>query len=197
MDPAHETLVEQAAQSVHVVALLAAIRRGEPGAADQLFNLLYPDLRQMAHARLRRSGRLTLLDTTGLVHEAYLRLFKARSLEASDRAQFMAYAARVMRSVVVDFVRRRAADRRGGDVVHVGLEESAAAMADPREREVVRIDEALEELAAIDERLVRVVEMRYFAGMTEEQVADSLGLSRRSVTRDWEKARLFLAAALD
>jgi RNA polymerase sigma factor (sigma-70 family) len=79
----------------------------------------------------------------------------------------------------------------------VEIEESAVAGADPREREVVRIDEALEELAAIDERLVRVVEMRYFAGMTEVQVAEALGLSRRSVTRDWEKARLFLAAALD
>lgn len=197
MDPAHETLVEQATQGVQVVALLAAIRRGESGAADKLFSLLYTDLRRMAHARLRRSGHLTLLDTTGLVHEAYLRLFKVGTLEAGDHGQFMAYAARVMRSVVVDFVRRRAADRRGGDVVHVGLEESAVAVADPREREVVRIDEALEELAAIDERLVRVVEMRYFAGMTEEQVADALGLSRRSVTRDWEKARLFLAAALD
>ena len=197
MDAGHETLVEQPTQGGHVVALLAAIRRGESGAADELFSLLYPDLRKMAHARLRRSGHLTLLDTTGLVHEAYMRLFKAGTLEAGDRAQFMGYAARVMRSVVVDFVRRRAADRRGGNVVHVGLDESAVAETDPREREVVRIDEALGELAAIDERLVRVVEMRYFAGMTEEQVADALGLSRRSVTRDWEKARLFLAAALD
>jgi RNA polymerase sigma factor (TIGR02999 family) len=197
MDPAHETLVEQPTQGAQVVALLAAVRRGEPAAVDQLFSLLYPDLQKMAHSRLRRSGQLTLLDTTGLVHEAFLRLSKAGSLEAGDRGQFMAYAARVMRSVVVDFVRRRAADRRGGDVVHVGLEESVVAEADPREQEVVRIDEALEELAAIDDRLVRVVEMRYFAGMTEDQVADALGLSRRSVTRDWEKARLFLAAALD
>jgi RNA polymerase sigma factor (TIGR02999 family) len=197
MDSGSETLVEKHTQGGHIVSLLAAIRRGEAGAADRLFSLLYPDLRRLAHARLRRSGHMTLLDTTGLVHEAYMRLFKAGSLEAADRGQFMAYAARVMRSVVVDFVRRRATDRRGGDVVHVELEDSGVASADPREREVVRIDEALEELAAIDERLVRVVEMRYFAGMTEEQVAEALGLSRRSVTRDWEKARLFLAAALD
>ena len=180
-----------------VVELLAAVRRGEPGAADEIFGLLYPDLRQLAHSRLRRSGRLTLLDTTSLVHEAYLRLFKAGTLEADDRGQFLAYAARVMRSVVVDFVRRRAAERRGGNAPHVGLDEEANALSDTREREVMRIDEALEELAAIDARLVRVVEMRYFAGMTEDQVADALGLSRRSVARDWEKARLFLAAALD
>jgi RNA polymerase sigma factor (TIGR02999 family) len=197
MDPVPESLAERHTQGSQIVALLTAVRRGEAGAADQLFSLLYADLRQLAHSRLRRSGRLTLLDTTGLVHEAYMRLFKAGSLEAGDRGQFMAYAARVMRSVVVDFVRRRAADRRGGGVVHLGLDEPSVDLADPREREVVRIDEALEELAAIDERLVRVVEMRYFAGMTEEQVAEALGLSRRSVTRDWEKARLYLATALD
>jgi RNA polymerase sigma factor (TIGR02999 family) len=192
-----DTPIAPQTSGMQVIALLAAARRGESGAADELFCLLYQDLRRMAHSRLRRSGHLTLLDTTGLVHEAYLRLFKAGSIEAGDRAQFMAYAARVMRSVVVDFVRRRAADRRGGDVVHVGIEDDAAGVADPREREVVRIDEALQELAAIDERLVRVVEMRYFAGMTEDQVAEALGLSRRSVARAWEKARLFLAASLD
>lgn len=181
----------------HVVGLLAAVRRGDPSAADELFGLLYPDLRQLAHSRLRRSGSLTLLDTTSLVHEAYLRLFKAGTLEAGDRGQFMAYAARVMRSVVVDFVRRRAADRRGGNAPHIGLDGEADALSDTREREVVRIDEALGELATIDERMVRVVEMRFFAGMTEDEVADALGMSRRSVARDWEKARLFLAAALD
>ena len=195
MDPANESLAQTV--GAQVMALLVAVRRGDAGAVDRLFGVLYPDLRQLAHSRLRRSGHLTLLDTTGLVHEAYLRLFKADSLEAIDRSQFMAYAARVMRSVVVDFVRRRSADRRGGDVVHVDIDDPAVAVADPREREVVRIDEALEELARIDERLVRVVEMRYFAGMTEDQVADALGLSRRSVARDWEKARLFLATTLD
>ena len=195
MDPANESLAPTV--GAQVMALLVAVRRGDAGAVDRLFGVLYPDLRQLAHSRLRRSGHLTLLDTTGLVHEAYLRLFKADSLEAINRSQFMAYAARVMRSVVVDFVRRRSADRRGGDVVHVDIDDPAAAVADPREREVVRIDEALEELARIDERLVRVVEMRYFAGMTEDQVADALGLSRRSVARDWEKARLFLATTLD
>ena len=132
-----------------------------------------------------------------LVHESYLRLFKAGTLEAGDRGQFMAYAARVMRSVVVDFARSRGAERRGGDAIRVELEEGLAEALDPREREVIRIHEALEELATIDERLVRVVEMRYFAGMTEEQVAEALELSRRSVARDWEKARLFLATALD
>jgi RNA polymerase sigma factor (TIGR02999 family) len=197
MDPVNDSSTQRHTIGARVMALLAAIRQGEAGAVDALFGVLYPDLRQLAHSRLRRSGHLTLLDTTGLVHEAYLRLFQTGSLEAVDRSQFMAYAARVMRSVVVDFVRRRSADRRGGGVVHVDIDDQAMAVSDPREREVMRIDEALEELATIDERLVRVVEMRYFAGMTEDQVADALGLSRRSVARDWEKARLFLARVMD
>jgi RNA polymerase sigma factor (TIGR02999 family) len=197
MDPVNESFTQRQTVGARVMALLVAVRGGEAGAVDEIFGVLYPDLRQLAHSRLRRSGQLTLLDTTGLVHEAYLRLFQAGSLEAVDRSQFMAYAARVMRSVVVDFVRRRSADRRGGDVVHVDIEDQAGAVCDPREREVVRVDEALEELARIDERLVQVVEMRYFAGMTEDQVAETLGLSRRSVARDWEKARLFLATVLD
>ena len=100
--------------TARIAALLAAVRRREAGAVDELFGLLYPDLRQLAHARLRSSGRFTLLDTTALVHESFLRLFKAGTLEAGDKGQFMAYAARVMRSVVIDFVRRRGADRRGG-----------------------------------------------------------------------------------
>jgi RNA polymerase sigma factor (TIGR02999 family) len=179
-----------------VTLLLDASRRGDTGAVEQLFDLLYQDLRQLAHSRLRRSGQFTLLDTTGLVHESYLRLFKAGSIEAQDRGHFMGYAAQVMRSIVVDFVRRRSADRRGGDAVHVDLDLAVAQVEDPRDREVLQIHEALQELAKIDARLVQVVEMRYFAGMTEEEVADALNRSVRSVARDWEKARLFLATTL-
>jgi len=179
-----------------VTELLDASRRGDSAAIDQLFNLLYEDMRQMAHARLRRSGNLTLLDTTALVHESYLRLIRAGSIEAQDKAHFMGYAARVMRSIVVDFVRRRSADRRGGVAVRVELDESTPLPADPREREVLQVHEALEKLAAIDQHLARVVEMRYFAGMTEPEVAEALDRSVRSVARDWEKARLFLSANL-
>jgi RNA polymerase sigma factor (TIGR02999 family) len=179
-----------------VTVLLDASRRGDSAALEQLFDLLYQDLRQLAHAKLRRSGQFTLLDTTGLVHESYLRLFKAGSIDACDRGHFMGYAAQVMRSIVVDFVRRRSTDRRGGDVIHVDLDAAGAHVEDAREREVLEIHEALQELSKIDPRLVRVVEMRYFAGMTEEEVADALDRSVRSVARDWEKARLFLATNL-
>lgn len=180
-----------------VTSLLSAIGQGKPEALGKLYALLYPELRRLAHSRVRRSGDMTLLDTTSLVHESYLRFEKSGALQIGDRAQFMAYAAQVMRSVVVDGVRRRQSERRGGDAVHVEfIEETAVAAADPRDDEVMRVHESLEELAAIDARLVQVVEMRYFAGMTESEIAEVLGVTVRTVARDWEKARLFLHASL-
>ena len=180
-----------------VTSLLSAIGQGEQQALGQLYELLYPDLMRLAHSRIRRSGDITLLDTTSLVHESYLRFEKSGALALTDRAQFMAYAARVMRSVVVDAVRRRQAERRGGDAVHVELDESQVMpVADERANEVMRVHESLEELAAVDARLVQVVEMRYFAGMTIPEIAAVLGLAERTVARDWEKARLFLHACL-
>src|SRR5262245_28599991 len=136
-----------------VTELLDASRRGDAAAIDRLFDLLYQDMRQMAHARLRRSGNFTLLDTTALVHESYLRLINAGSIEAKDKAHFMGYAAQVMRSIVVDFVRRRAADRRGGGAAHVELDDAIPLPSDPREREVLQVHEALEQLASIDSHL--------------------------------------------
>ena len=180
-----------------VTALLSAIGQGERDALGELYALLYPELHRLAHARVRRSGDLTLLDTTALLHESYLRFERSGALAIGNRGQFMAYAAQVMRSVVVDVIRRRQSERRGGDAVHVELDEAHAVSApDPRESQVLRVHESLAELAAIDARLVRVVEMRYFAGMTELEIAEALGLAVRTVARDWEKARLFLHACL-
>jgi RNA polymerase sigma factor (TIGR02999 family) len=180
-----------------VTSLLAAIGQGKPDALGELYTLLYPELRRLAHSRVRRSGDMTLLETTSLVHESYLRFEKSGAVAIGERAQFMAYAARVMRSVVVDMVRARHSERRGGDAVHVELDETnVEATPGPREDEVLRVHESLEELAAIDPRLVEVVEMRYFAGMTEPEVAQVLGVGVRTVARDWEKARLFLHACL-
>ena len=179
-----------------VTTLLSEITSGRSQAMGELYALLYPELRRLAHARVRRSGELTLLDTTALVHESYLRFEKTAAVTFRDRAQFMAYAAQVMRSVVVDMVRARQSQRRGGDSAHVELDETQIAAPDPRDSEILRVHESLEELAAIDARLVRVVEMRYFAGMTEAEVAAALGMAVRTVARDWEKARLFLHATL-
>ena len=134
---------------------------------------------------------------TSLVHESYLRLEKSGSVAIGDRTQFMTHAAQVMRSVVVDGVRRRRTERRGGDAVHVALDEANAVSAgDPRESEVLRVHESLGELAAIDPGLVKVVEMRDFSGMTETEIAEVLGLNVRTVARDLEEARLFLHACL-
>ncbi len=155
----------------------------------------YRQLRVLARARLRHGGRETLLDTTALVHEAYLRLAGAGAGLAEQR-RLMAYTSRTMRSVIVDFARKRQAERRGGDVVIVTLTGTLAERQPAAADDIVRVHEALDELAGIDARLAQVVEMRYFAGLSEPQIGQALGISERTVRRDWEKARLLLARAL-
>jgi RNA polymerase sigma factor (TIGR02999 family) len=176
--------------------LIQRARRGDPGADEAAFEALYADLRRLARARLMRNRRNTLLDTTALVNEAYLRLARVEGLRPEDRHSYLAYASRAMRSIVVDFVRARAAARRGGQAERVTLTTGTAERVSAGEDEILKVHEALEELAAIDERLVRVVEMRYFAGLTQQEVAEALGVTERTVRRDWEKARHLLAAAL-
>jgi RNA polymerase sigma factor (TIGR02999 family) len=168
---------------------------GGSEATQELFALLYQDLRRLAHARLQRNEPITLLDTTSLVHETYLRVLKSGRVEVSERPRFLAYAAQVMRSIIVDFVRQRHAERRGGNDPRVSLDAEAEAVASA-EDEVLRVSEALDELAAVDERLVKIVEMRYFGGFTEEDIALALGVNERTVRRDWQKARLLLSLAL-
>lgn len=166
-----------------------------PG-VDTLFATLYPELRRMAHARLRGNLRSGLLDTTALVHESYEKL-AARADGFADRSHFLAYASRVMRSVLVDLAREQMADKRGGDAVHVTLTTAlGSALADERP-EVLRVHEALEELAAIDPRLAQIVELRYFGGLENSEIAGVLDVSLRTVERGWEKARLFLFASLN
>ncbi len=159
---------------------------------DELFASFYDDLRRLAHARLRRSNDLTVLDTTGLVHETYFRFINTANFVHKDRLGFLSYASRVMRSIVVDVVRQKLTLKNGGDAVDVTLNTNIVESVCAPENEVMRIHEALQELAAIDERLALVVEMRYFAGLSEQQIAEALGLSTRTVERDWEKAKLFL-----
>ena len=179
-----------------ITELLKQMGDGDTAACNALYETLYPDLRRLARARLRRNETITLLDTTGLVHEAYLRLLNAHELEFPDRGRFFAYASNVMRSIVVDEVRKRHAERRGGDAVHVELETDLADAAQGDEDQIIRVHEALDELSAMDPRLARVVEMRYFGGLTELDIADALGVAERTVRRDWDKARTLLYAAL-
>jgi RNA polymerase sigma factor (TIGR02999 family) len=179
-----------------VTTLIRAANQGSEQAVNRLFEALYDDLHRLAKSRMRRSDPLTLLDTTSLVHESYMRFVRAGDLRINDREHFLAYAAKVMRNIVVDLVRERGAERRGGNQVHLTLNTDIAESIASRDCEVLGVHEALQELAAVDERLVKVVELRYFAGLTEEETASVLGVTDRTVRRDWEKARLLLAAIL-
>ena len=179
-----------------VTALLVAANRGDGVALNQLFSELYGDLRRLARARLQGNRNLTLLDTTALVHESYFRFLKAGQVQIIDRSHFLSYASRVMRSIIVDFFRERSAKRRGGDNIRVPLDRDTAESVPAAETEAIRVHQALEELSLVSDRLTRVVEMRYFAGMTEPEMAEALGVTERTVRRDWEKARMLLATAL-
>jgi RNA polymerase sigma factor (TIGR02999 family) len=176
---------------------LAAARAGDDQALDRLFERLYPELRDMAAARLSRHDPHQLqLDATALVHESYLRLVELQQLDWIDRHHFMAYAAKVMRSVVVDLVRAQQALRRGGDQAFITLNTALQDQLPSGEDEVLAIHEALAGLAEVDPRLVQVVEMRYFVGLTQDEIGQALGLSTRTIERDWERARLYLYTAL-
>jgi RNA polymerase sigma factor (TIGR02999 family) len=180
-------------------SLTDQIRRAQDGdeaALRLVFDATYTALRGLARSRLSRGKRHTLLDTTSLVHEAYLRFADSGRLQIGDREHFLRYASHVMRSVIVDFVRERVAARRGGSAVHVTLDSEIGNALGTGEDEILKVHEALEELAQHDPRLVQVVEMRYFAGMTEAEIGAVLGINDRTVRRAWQKARLLLADAL-
>ena len=163
---------------------------------DALFGELYPQLRRLAHGQLRRNEPITLLDTTGLVHEAWLRLAKNDGMPLDDPGRFLGYAARVMRFVVIDFVRQRHTQRCGGEQLHVTLDTGVAESATLHDEQLLRLNDALEELGQVDERLVKVIEMRCFGGLSEIQIGEALGVTVRTVRRQWQRARLLLHAAL-
>ena len=180
-----------------ITSLLKAAADGDRQAADQAFALLYADLQRLAHSRMRRSGSMTMLDTTALVHESWLRFQGAGEAAFADKQHFMGYAARVMHSVVVDFVRARRAAKHGGDVEHVTLNTAIGDALSRRDDEILRVDEAMQQLAVADRRLHDVVELRYFGGLSEAEIGAILGVTERTVQRDWRKARLFLSSVLN
>ncbi|MBA4344875.1 MAG: hypothetical protein C0423_22260 [Methylibium sp.] len=184
------------AMPAEITQLLRAASQGDAGAADQVVALLYGDLRRIAGRRMQQSGDMTLLDATALVHESYLKLQRAGELDFADRKQFLAYAAKVMHNIVIDQIRARQADKRGGEQVLLTLNTAIADLAPQGDEEVLRVHEALAELAEAEPRLAQVVEMRYFAGLTEAEIAEALDITERTVQRDWAKARLFLAVSL-
>jgi len=178
--------------------LIHRAQKGDCEAVDALYAATYADLRRLARSRLRAGRRPTLLDTGSLVHESYMRFAEARHVRLEDRVHFMRWAVRVMRSVIVDFARRRLAARRGAGAARVtlDLEQAPAAAVAGGEGEILDVHEALDRIAAIDPRLSQVVEMRYFGGMTESEIAQALSVTERTVRRDWQKARMLLREAL-
>jgi RNA polymerase sigma factor (TIGR02999 family) len=179
-----------------ITQLLQQMREGDARARDQLFAAAYEELRRLARARLRGGGRNTVLETTALVHECYLRFVAAGELRAEDRRAFFAYASQVMRSVIVNAVRERQAERRGGVAPQLTLTPELAADLGRDEETILRVHEALAVLEQADTRLGQVAQMRYFGGYSEQEIAETLGVTDRTVRRDWVKAQAILAAAL-
>lgn len=186
------TAWEPRMESSHeVTELLADLRDGDESVLDRLTPLVYNELRRIARARLRAEPAGHTLNTTELVHEAYLRLADQTRMEWRDRAHFFAVASRLMRRLLVDFARRRGAEKRGGDLRRVALDDATVSV-DDRAATFLALDIAMDRLAEMDERQCRVVECRFFGGMTEEETAEALGVTARTVRRDWVKAKGWL-----
>jgi RNA polymerase sigma factor (TIGR02999 family) len=183
------------AEIAEITEWLDAAREGDRGALDRVLSTLYHELHAMARRQLAGQQAHTL-DATALVHEAYLKLVGRRTAQFDDRAHFFAYAASAMRSVVVDYARQRMAQKRGGDLHRVTELPEEVEGGLRLDEETLGLDTALTRLAAVDERLAQVVELRYFAGLSELEIAALLKRSERSIRRDWQKARLFLLASL-
>jgi len=178
-----------------VTQLLLAWRGGDAGAFERLVPMVYQDLRRLARNQLRRDHQGWTLETTGLVHEAWLRLVDADRVDWQDRGHFLGVAARAMRQVVIEYARRRSAEKRGGGVRAATLDEQVIPI-DEHAEWLLDLNEALERLAAHRERLARVVECRFFAGLSNEETAEALGSSVRTVKRDWTFARSWLQREL-
>jgi len=182
-------------QAAEITQWLDAARGGDRDALDRVLATLYQELHQMARRQLAGQHGHTL-DATALVHEAYLKLIGRHEARFDDRAHFFAYAASAMRSVVVDYARQRLAQKRGGDLHRVTELPENIESGLRLDEDTLALDIALTRLAAVDKRLAQVVELRYFAGLSELEIAALLDRSERSIRRDWQKARMYLLASL-
>ncbi len=182
-------------EHAEITQWLDAARDGDRAALDRVLGTLYHELHAMARRQLAGQYGQTL-DATALVHEAYLKLIGRRDVQFDDRAHFFAYAASAMRSVVVDYARQRLAQKRGGDLHRVTELPDDVEGGLRLDEDMLGLDTALTKLAAVDNKLAQVVELRYFAGLSEQEIAELLKRSERSIRRDWQKARMFLLASL-
>jgi RNA polymerase sigma-70 factor, ECF subfamily len=178
-----------------VTELLVAWSAGDQAALDRLVPMVYAELRRIAHRHMRGERKDHQLQTTALVHEAYMRLADVNGVQWKNRTHFYAVAAQIMRRVLVDAARERNARKRGADPPHVALDADVL-QAPERGKDLVALDEALNRFAAIDPRRARIVELRYFGGLTVEETADVVGASAETVMRDWKVAKLWLLREL-
>ncbi len=185
-----------AGDSAQITRLLQAAGQGDADAMRELAPLVYQHMRRIARRQMADEGRALTLSTTALVHEAWLELCGGETREWGDQAHFLRYAATAMRHILIDHARRRGAARRGGGAEHLDLDAlpMAGALADDG---LLALDEALDSLARINPRLAQVVELRFFAGLEVDQVAEALSIHSRSVVRDWRKARAILGQLLE
>jgi len=190
-------------QPADVSTLITAVRNGDDDAFDQLVPIIYDELQDVAHRQLR-SWKGAPIHTTALAHEAYLRLADQTKSRWSDRAHFLGIAAHVMRQILCDLARRQNAKKRGGGAPKLTLESLVVSDTsgdswsnESRAASLLDLDRALDELDALDERAARVVELRFFGGLMEKEVAEVLGVSTTTVRRDWRKARLWLMRRLE
>jgi RNA polymerase sigma factor (TIGR02999 family) len=182
-------------QSQEITRLLVSIRDGDRAALDELVPLVYTHLHSMASRTLASGGRSEVLDTTALVHEAFLKLQGKEELQLQDRKHFFSVAALAMRQIAIDHARHSRAQKRGGAMKRVDLEGAKIPVRDSAE-ELLALDEALTRLKVLDERVARVVELRFYGGLSVEETAEVLEIDPRTVKRDWRKARAVLYAAL-
>jgi RNA polymerase sigma factor (TIGR02999 family) len=181
--------------SSDVTQLLDAMKQGDQAAFEQLLPLVYDELHRIAGRHMARQHHNHTLQTTGLIHEVYLRLVNQEEKRWENRAHFFAVAATVMRHILVDHARARQRDKRGGDALKVSLDE-AAAKADERALEITALDEALKTLATFDQQQSCIVELRFFGGLTMEEIAEAMGTSLSTVEREWRAARAWLGRQL-
>ena len=182
-------LPDQLHPQSEITAMLKAWSKGDGANADELFPLLYDDLRRRAHSFLRRERPGHTLQTTALINETYLKLREQRNIEWESRAHFFAISATLMRRILVDYAKTRQRDKRGGGAVHLPVEDLVLAAQQKDDIDMLALDDALNLLAAMDAQQARIVELRFFSGFSIEDTADVLGISPSSVKRNWQRGQ--------
>ncbi|AMY09303.1 RNA polymerase sigma factor [Luteitalea pratensis] len=193
-DPDDRPAIEEAAGDI--TNLLRAWSGGDHGALDRLAEQVYPELRRIARRYMKNERQANTLQSTALIHEVYLRLVDVRRFDCRERAQFYAMAAQMMRRILVDAARARAAKKRGGSAVRVNIDDTAVLSPSP-DRSILALDEALTAFSRLAPRQAMVVELRYFGGLTEEEIVAALDISPRTVRRDWDFAKACLSRELN